>query len=135
MHVQLKSAENEDLEELPEFSFYDLTTKDLQQLTADGQVKGEDENEDEYKIQKIAKQYFTAENSCRGLRITTNMMNIIVCGIQINLETYRPICMKGRSYKSSRNYIYLLNQYKENEDGNVLKINSHLVYNFLADSR
>ena len=60
MHVQLKSVENEDLEELPEFSFYDLTTKDLQQLTADGQVKGEEENEDEYKIQKRAKQYLAA---------------------------------------------------------------------------
>lgn len=46
----------------------DLTTEDLQQLVADGQVEVEDGDEDEYKAQKTAKQYFTVVKRLKYLR-------------------------------------------------------------------
>lgn len=46
----------------------DLTTEDLQQLVAGGQVEVEDGDEDEYKAQKTAKQYFTIVKRLKYLR-------------------------------------------------------------------
>lgn len=46
----------------------DLTTEDLQQLVAGGQVEVEDGDEDEYKAQKTAKQYFTIVKRIKYLR-------------------------------------------------------------------